>query len=124
MPPSVEAAFFRIVLHPMTDDIDYSAAETVCDLLGELASKSVRVAFARVSGFLRADLHRLGISAMLGEARIFETLHMRSPHQVRIVPSMIQRARTSSPQSSYSVGGAWETSSRERQQQTVIRRHQ
>src|SRR5262249_20401545 len=52
-------------------DIDYSAARTVCDLVGELASKNVRVAFARVSSFLRADLDRLGISAMLGEARIF-----------------------------------------------------
>ena len=56
-------------------DIDYSAARTVGDLLGELASKNVRVAFARVSEFLRADLHRFGISETLGEARIFATLH-------------------------------------------------
>jgi len=56
-------------------DIDYSAAQTVRDLLGELASKNVRVAFARVSEFLRADLDRFGISATLGEARIFATLH-------------------------------------------------
>jgi MFS superfamily sulfate permease-like transporter len=55
--------------------IDYSAAQTVRDLLGELATKNVRVAFARVSAFLRSDLDRLGVGAMLGEPRIFERLH-------------------------------------------------
>jgi high affinity sulfate transporter 1 len=56
-------------------DIDYSAARTVRDLLGDLASKNVRVAFGRVSAFLRADLDRLGVGEMLGESRISETLH-------------------------------------------------
>jgi hypothetical protein len=56
-------------------DLDYSAARIVRDLLGELASKNVRVAFARVSDFWRVDLDEHGISAMLGEARIFATLH-------------------------------------------------
>ena len=55
--------------------IDYSAAQTVRDLLGELASKNVRVAFARVSAFLRSDLDSFGVGAMLGESRIFERLH-------------------------------------------------
>jgi hypothetical protein len=45
------------------------------DLHGELASKNVRVAFARVSEYLRADLDRFGLSAILGEARIFARLH-------------------------------------------------
>jgi MFS superfamily sulfate permease-like transporter len=52
-------------------DLDYSAARTVADL----ASKNVSVVFARVSAFLRADLDRHGITSMLGEARIFATLH-------------------------------------------------
>src|SRR6516165_7720083 len=43
-------------------DIDYSAARTVRDLHGELANKNVRIAFARVSEFLRTDLDRFGIS--------------------------------------------------------------
>jgi sulfate permease, SulP family len=56
-------------------DLDYSAARTVRDLLGELTTKNVGVMFARVNTYLRADLDRHGISAKLGEARIFATLH-------------------------------------------------
>jgi sulfate permease, SulP family len=56
-------------------DLDYSAARTVRDLLGELTAKNVGVMFARVNSYLRADLDRHGISAKLGEARIFATLH-------------------------------------------------
>ena len=56
-------------------DLDYSAARTVHDLLGELTAKNVAVMFARVNAYLRADLDRHGISAKLGEARIFATLH-------------------------------------------------
>ena len=56
-------------------DLDYSAARTVHDLLGELAARNVSVAFARVNNYLRADLDRHGISAQLGEARIHATLH-------------------------------------------------
>ena len=56
-------------------DLDYSAARTVRDLLGELTARNVGVMFARVNTYLRADLDRHGISAKLGEARIFATLH-------------------------------------------------
>jgi hypothetical protein len=42
---------------------------------GELASKDVRTAFARVSEFLRADPDMFGVNAMLGDARIFASLH-------------------------------------------------
>ena len=56
-------------------DLDYSAARTVRDLLDELTAKNVDVMFARVNTYLRADLDRHGISAKLGEARIFATLH-------------------------------------------------
>ncbi len=55
--------------------VDYSAARTLLDLLDELAAKKVSVALGRVSPFLRADLDRHRITAKLGEARIFETLH-------------------------------------------------
>ena len=55
--------------------VDYSAARTVLDLCDELAAKKTDVVLGRVSPFLRADLDRHGISAKLGEARIFETLH-------------------------------------------------
>ena len=56
-------------------DLDYSAAQTVRDLLGELTAKNVCVVFGRVNAYLRADLDRHGISAKVGEARIFATLH-------------------------------------------------
>jgi SulP family sulfate permease len=56
-------------------DLDYSAARTVRDLLDELSAKNVCVLFGRVNEYLRADLDRHGISAKVGEARIFATLH-------------------------------------------------
>ena len=56
-------------------DLDYSAARIVSDLLSELKTKNVNVAFARVTVYLRADLDRYGIAATLGEAQIFATLH-------------------------------------------------
>jgi MFS superfamily sulfate permease-like transporter len=56
-------------------DLDYSAARTVRDLVGELQGRNVTVAFARANAYLRADLDRHGISAELGRERIFGTLH-------------------------------------------------
>ena len=56
-------------------DIDYSAAQSVRDLLGDLAARGVNVIFARVNSFLRSDLERHGVAAVIGEARIFATLH-------------------------------------------------
>ena len=44
-------------------DLDYSAARTVRDLLGELSARNVCVVFGRVNAYLRADLDRHGISA-------------------------------------------------------------
>jgi MFS superfamily sulfate permease-like transporter len=78
-------------------DIDYSAARTVRDLLGELARKNVRVAFARVSKFLREDLERLGVGPMLGEARIFETLHEAIAASTADRATDPKRAETPSP---------------------------
>jgi sulfate permease, SulP family len=56
-------------------DIDYTAARTVRDLLDELARRKVGVVLARVNAYLHADMVRHGVSAAVGEARIFETLH-------------------------------------------------
>jgi MFS superfamily sulfate permease-like transporter len=56
-------------------DIDYSAARTLRSLLADLAQREVRPIMARVNQFLRADLDRHGVTASLGEAQIFATLH-------------------------------------------------
>jgi SulP family sulfate permease len=56
-------------------DIDYTAARTVRGLLDELARRKVGVVLARVNPYLHADMVRHGVSAAVGEARIFETLH-------------------------------------------------
>jgi high affinity sulfate transporter 1 len=56
-------------------DVDYSAARTVRELCLELSQEHRRVVFARVSPFLRADMDRHGITAVVGEANVFTTLH-------------------------------------------------
>ena len=56
-------------------DIDYSAAQSVRDLLEELSRQEIGIIFARVSPYLRWDMDRYRITAAIGEARIFKTLH-------------------------------------------------
>jgi sulfate permease, SulP family len=56
-------------------DIDYSAAQSLHDLLDELGRQQIGVAFARVNRYLRSDMDRHGITAAAGETRIFPTLH-------------------------------------------------
>jgi len=56
-------------------DIDYSAAQSLRDLLNELAHRNVAILFGRVSPYLRADLDRHRITPIIGQARIFSTLH-------------------------------------------------
>jgi len=56
-------------------DLDYSAARTVRELCEELTRSGVTLVFARVSGYLRADMDRHGITAAIGAARIFTTMH-------------------------------------------------
>ncbi|HYB11395.1 MAG TPA: SulP family inorganic anion transporter [Alphaproteobacteria bacterium] len=56
-------------------DIDFSAAETVRDLLEALARGGVDTVFARVSPYLRADMDRHRITPAIGEERIFGNLH-------------------------------------------------
>ena len=56
-------------------DIDYSAAQSLRDLLDNLGRQGVDVVFARVSSFLRSDMDRHGITAAIGETQIFTTFH-------------------------------------------------
>jgi len=56
-------------------DIDYSAAQSIRDLLDDLARRKVGAVFARVSPYLRSDMDRHHITEALGETRIFTTLH-------------------------------------------------
>jgi sulfate permease, SulP family len=66
--------WFVIDAGPISD-IDYSAAQAVRELLDHLTDKRVGIVFARVSPYLRSDLDRHQITAAIGEARIFTTLH-------------------------------------------------
>ncbi len=56
-------------------DIDYSAAQSVRELVEELDAKGIGVVLARVRSYLRSDLDRHGVAEAIGPARIFETLH-------------------------------------------------
>jgi MFS superfamily sulfate permease-like transporter len=56
-------------------DIDYSAARGLRELIDELTRRNVNIIFARVSPYLRADLERPGIIDVVGENRVFGTLH-------------------------------------------------
>jgi SulP family sulfate permease len=56
-------------------DIDYSAAQSVRDLIDELKRRDVSIVFARVSPYLRSDMDRHRITEAVGEKWIFSTLH-------------------------------------------------
>jgi sulfate permease, SulP family len=56
-------------------DLDYSAARSLRELLDDLARQKVGVIFGRVSPYLKSDMDRHGVTAAIGEARIFTTLH-------------------------------------------------
>ncbi|HEV7834806.1 MAG TPA: SulP family inorganic anion transporter [Caballeronia sp.] len=56
-------------------DLDYSAARTLAEFFEGLKQRGVNVLFARANQYLRADMDRHGITAVLGESHIFETLH-------------------------------------------------
>lgn len=56
-------------------DLDYSAGRSVIDLCSELAERGVQVIFGRVNRYLRADMDRHGIIAVIGGKHIFSTLH-------------------------------------------------
>jgi sulfate permease, SulP family len=56
-------------------DMDLSAAQTFRSLIEDLCRKGVRVVVGRVSPYLLADMRRHHIAEVLGEGRIFPTLH-------------------------------------------------
>ena len=56
-------------------DIDYSAAQSVRDLIDELKRRGVSIVFARVSPYLRSDMDRHHITEAVGGKSIFATLH-------------------------------------------------
>jgi high affinity sulfate transporter 1 len=56
-------------------DIDYSAAQSLLELLEDLERKKVSMVFGRVNDYLRSDMDRHGITAAIGEGHIFPTLH-------------------------------------------------
>ena len=56
-------------------DVDYSAARSIRNLLDDLARQNVGMIFARVSPYLKSDMDRHGVTAAIGEARVFTTLH-------------------------------------------------
>jgi MFS superfamily sulfate permease-like transporter len=66
--------WFIVVADAITD-LDYSAARSIRELLDDLARQKVGMIFARVSPYLKSDMDRHGITAAIGEARIFTTLH-------------------------------------------------
>jgi SulP family sulfate permease len=56
-------------------DLDFSAARVVRELCEELGTRGVKLVFGRVNMFLRSDMDRHGITAVIGAAHIFPTLH-------------------------------------------------
>ena len=56
-------------------DIDYSAAQSLLELLKDLERQKVSMVFGRVNYYLRSDMDRHGIIAAIGAGRIFPTLH-------------------------------------------------
>ena len=56
-------------------DLDYSAGRSVNLLCKELAARGIKVIFARVNRYLRADMDRHGVTSVIGAGNIHETLH-------------------------------------------------
>ena len=56
-------------------NLDFTAARALRDLIASLAARDVALFFGRVSPSLRADLDRHGITATVGAARVYSTLH-------------------------------------------------
>jgi sulfate permease, SulP family len=56
-------------------NLDYTAARVVLVLIEDLARRKIRIAFARVSPSLRADMDRHGVTAAIGADRLFAKRH-------------------------------------------------
>ncbi|GBQ67251.1 sulfate permease [Ameyamaea chiangmaiensis NBRC 103196] len=57
-------------------DIDYAAAHALRALIAPLQASGVTVLFGRVSGYLRADMRRHELTDVVGEAHLFDELHV------------------------------------------------
>jgi MFS superfamily sulfate permease-like transporter len=56
-------------------NLDYTAARVALALVEDLARRKVRIAFARVSPSLRADMDRHGVTAAVGADMLFASRH-------------------------------------------------
>ncbi|MDA8384412.1 MAG: SulP family inorganic anion transporter [Betaproteobacteria bacterium] len=56
-------------------DLDYSAGRSVNALCQDLAGRGIEIIFARANRYLRADMDRHGVTAVIGKANIYATLH-------------------------------------------------
>ncbi len=56
-------------------DLDYSAAQSLRQLIAELRQRRIALAFGRVSPALMADMQRHGIAAALGAQHLHASLH-------------------------------------------------
>jgi sulfate permease, SulP family len=56
-------------------DLDYTASRSLRDLVQELQRRGVHMIFGRVSPYLKADMDRHGITAVVGADHVFPTLH-------------------------------------------------
>ncbi|MDA8092909.1 MAG: SulP family inorganic anion transporter [Betaproteobacteria bacterium] len=56
-------------------DLDYSAGRSVNALCQELAGRGIEILFARVNPYLRADMDRHGVTAVIGANHVYRTLH-------------------------------------------------
>lgn len=56
-------------------DIDCSASQSLLDLIDDMKRRNVKLIFGRVTSFLKSDLDRHGITAVVGAGHIFRTLH-------------------------------------------------
>ena len=56
-------------------DLDYSAAQSLRDLLDHLRERHVTVLFARVNPYMRSDMDRHQLTPVVGDSHVFSTLH-------------------------------------------------
>src|SRR3984957_10809210 len=71
-------------------DIDCSAAQSLRDLIAEMARQNVTIVFGRVTSYLKSDLDRHGITAAVGAERIFRTLHEAIAYARGAPPSRVE----------------------------------
>jgi sulfate permease, SulP family len=76
--------WFIVDAGPITN-LDYSAAQSLRDLLDEMRLRETQVSFARVSPYLKSDMDRHGVTAIVGETHVYTKLHdaIAATHGVR-----------------------------------------